>query len=218
MADILDIITSRQSIRKYTQEPVPDEMIDKIIEAGRFAPSGENEQPWHPIIIRDPETRKKIGDLCKIGTGQRGTAEHSLGEDTRFDVYKDPAERARVAEFYYSGMVSLFPANAPLVIVMAGSLKGMMDTPYDLSACIENMLLEAHSIGLGACWVHGPAVYPRIVKKIKELLGIPTGMGDYKVLAIISIGFPSGRRSHPQGRKPSAEFVYWEKFGNTKRS
>ncbi len=166
MADILDIITSRQSIRKYTQDPVPDEMIDKIIEAGRWAPSGENEQPWHPIVIRDPEVRKKIGDLCKIGTGQRGTAEHSLGEDTRFDVYKDPAERARVAEFYYSGMVSFFPASAPLVIVMAGELKGMMDTPYDLSACIQNMILEAHSIGLGTCWVHGPAVYPRIVKKI----------------------------------------------------
>jgi nitroreductase len=217
VADILDIITSRQSIRKYTQEAVPDEMIDKIIEAGRWAPSGENEQPWHPIIIRNPEIRKKIGDLCKIGTGQRGTAEHSLHEDTRFDIYKDPAERARVAEFYYSGMVSTFPADAPLVIVMAGSLKGMMDTPYDLSAMNENMILEAHSLGLGACWVHGPAVYPRIVKKIKELLGIPTGMGDYKVLAIISIGWPAGRRSHPQGRKPSKEFVYWEKFGNIER-
>ena len=113
MADILDIITSRQSIRKYTDEPIPDEMIDKIVEAARWAPSGENEQPWRLVLVRDPETRKKIGDFCKVGTGQRGTAEHCLGEDTRFDVYKDPAERARVAEFYYSGMVSFFPANAP---------------------------------------------------------------------------------------------------------
>jgi len=217
MADILDVISSRQSIRKYTDAPIPDEMIDKIIEAARWAPSGENEQPWHLILVRDPETRKKIGDLCKIGTGQRGTAEHCLGEDTRFDVYEDPADKARVQEFYYSGAVSLFPANAPLVIVFAGELKGMMDTPYDLSACIENAILEAHSLGLGACWVHGPAVYPRIVKKLKELLGIPTGIADYKVLAIVSIGWPSGRRSHPQGRKDPAEFTHWEKFGNKKR-
>ena len=51
----------------------------------------------------------------------------------------------------------------------------MFDVPYDLSACIENMLLEAHSLGLGAVWVHGPAVYPRMVKKLKELLKIPAG-------------------------------------------
>jgi nitroreductase len=217
MADILDVISSRQSIRKYTDEPIPEEMIDKIIEAARWAPSGENEQPWELVIVRDPETRNKIGDFCKIGTGQRGTAEHCLGEDERFDVYTDPAERARVAEFYYSGLVSFFPANAPLVIVVIGSLKGMMDTPYDLSACIENMILEAHALGLGACWVHGPAVYPRIVKQIKEFLGIPSGMGDYKMLAIVSIGWPSGRRSHPQGRKDASEFVHWEKFGNRER-
>lgn len=217
MADILDIISSRQSIRKYTDEPVSDEMIKKIVEAARWAPSGENEQPWHFIIVKDLETRKKIGDLCKVGTGQRGTAEHCLGEDHRFDVYKDPAERARVAEFYYSGMVSYFPANAPVVMVAIGELKGMMDTPYDLSAAIENAILEAHSLGLGACWVHGPAVYPRIVKKIKELLGIPTGMADYKMLAIVSIGWPSGRRSHPQGRKDAREFTHWEKFGNTRK-
>jgi len=218
MADILDIITSRQSIRKYTNEPIPDEMIDKIIEAARYAPSGENEQPWRLIVVRNPETIKKIGQWMKIGTGQRGTAEHCLHEDARFDVYTDPAERQRVAEFYYSGAVSLLPANAPVLIIVIGELKGMMDTPYDLSACIQNMLLEAHSLGLGGVWVHGPAVYPRIVKQLKEMLGIPTGMGDYKMLASVSIGFPRGTRSHPQGRKEAEEFVFWEKFGNTKRS
>ncbi len=218
MADILDIISSRQSIRKYTEEPIPDEMVDKILEAARWAPSGENEQPWHFVVVKDPETRKKIGEYCKVGTGQRGTAEHCLHEDHRFDVYKDPVEKARLQEFYYSGSVSVFPAKAPVVIIAAGSLKGMMDTPYDISAAIQNAILEAHSLGLGACWVHGPAVYPRIVKKLKELLGIPTGMADYKVLAIISIGWPAGKRSHPQGRKERSTFVHYEKFGNTKRA
>ncbi len=217
MADILDIISSRQSIRKYTDEPVPDEMVDKILEAARWAPSGENEQPWHFVVVKDPETRKKIGEYCKVGTGQRGTAEHCLHEDHRFDVYTDPVEKARLQEFYYSGSVSFFPANAPVVIIAAGKVTGMMDTPYDLSAAIQNAILEAHSLGLGACWVHGPAVYPRIVKKLKELLGIPTGMADYKVLAIISVGWPAGKRSHPQGRKERSTFVHFEKFGNMKR-
>ncbi len=218
MPDILDIISSRQSIRRYKPDPIPDEIVDKILEAARWAPSGENEQPWRLIVVRDPETRKKIGDLCKIGTGQRATAEYCLGKmQPRFAGIADPETKARVMKFMYSGEVSLFPANAPLVIVVAGELKGMFDTPYDLSACIENMLLEAHSLGLGACWVHGPAVYPRIVHKLKELLKIPLGIADYKVLAIISFGWSAEARKHPRPKKPVEEIVYWEEFGNRKR-
>jgi len=112
----------------------------------------------------------------------------------------------------------LRPASAPVLIVVAGRLKGMFDVPYDLSACIENMLLEAHSLGLGAVWVHGPAVYPRIVEKLKELLKIPTGMGDYKVIAYVAIGWPAERRKHPRPKLPLEEIVYWEEFGRKERS
>ncbi|MBW1799780.1 MAG: nitroreductase family protein, partial [Deltaproteobacteria bacterium] len=60
MGDILDVITSRKSIRRYQPDPVPDEMIDKILEAARWAPTGENYQPWRFIVIRDPEIKNKI--------------------------------------------------------------------------------------------------------------------------------------------------------------
>ena len=217
--DILDVIASRQSIRRYTSDPVPDELIMKILEAARWAPSGENEQPWKLIVVRNPETRAKIGELSKIGTGQRTCAEYCLGEiEPRFAGIKDPEEKARVLKMMYTGDVSLRPASAPVLIVVAGKLKGMFDVPYDLSACIENMLLEAHSLGLGAVWVHGPAVYPRIVEKLKELLKIPTGMGDYKVIAYVAIGWPAERRKHPRPKLPLEEIVYWEEFGRKERS
>lgn len=211
MADILDVITSRTSIRYYTDKPVPDEMIDKMIEAGRRAPSGENEQPWRLIIVRDKEMIKNISDWCKVGTGQRFTAEHCLGQDTRIDTDERKKE-------LYTGEVSNIPVRAPLVIVVIGEIKGMMDTPYDLSACIENMLLEAHSLGLGAVWIHGPAVYPRIVRKLKEMLSIPTGMADYKMLAVVPVGWPLRQRRYPRPRKESLEFVYWGRFGNKERN
>ena len=53
MQDILDVLISRKSIRRYKPDPVPDEMIDKILEAARWAPSGENYQPWRFVVIRD---------------------------------------------------------------------------------------------------------------------------------------------------------------------
>lgn len=219
MGDILDVISTRQSIRRYTSEPIPDEMIDKILEAARWAPSGENEQPWRLIVVRDPETRRQLGEIARQGTGQRVTAEYCLGQlQPRFEGIKDVEQRESVMKFMYSGEVSRFPATAPLVIVVVGELKGMFDTPYDLSACIENMLLEAHSLGLGACWVHGPAVYPRTAEKLKKLLKVPTGIGEYKVLAMVTFGWPDGKRKHPRPKKNIEDIVYWEEFGRKERS
>lgn len=219
MGDILDVISSRKSIRRYTEDPISDEILDKILEAARWAPSGENEQPWKLIVVRDSETRRKIGEIARIGTGQRMTAEYCLGKlQHRFEDLEDVEKRESLMKFLCTGEVSVFPARAPVVIVVIGSLHGMFDTPYDLCACIENVLLEAHSLGLGACWVHGPAVYPRIVEKLKKLLKIPVGIGEYKLLAIVSLGWPLEERKHPRPKKSLEEIVYWEEFGRTERN
>jgi len=219
MDDIIDVITSRKSIRRYRPDPIPDEMIDKILEAARWAPTGENYQPWRLIVIRDQETRNRIGDLAKLGSGSRMTAWYCMGEmQKRFEGIKDPEKRDRVLKFMYSGEVSEFAKQSPLVIAVIGSLmEGSVDVPYDLSACIENMLLEAHSLGLGACWVHGPVASTRDAKKFKAILGIPTGMGEYKVIAYVAIGWPAEDRKHPRPKKSLEEIVYWENFGNKER-
>jgi len=219
MADILDVITSRKSIRRYKPDPVSDEMIDKILEAARWAPTGENYQPWRFIVIRDQETKDRIGRLAKLGSGSRMTAWHCLGQSQpRFEKIEDPVKRAEVLRFMYSGEVSEFARYAPLVIAVIGTLmEGSVDVPYDLSAAIENMLLEAHSLGLGACWVHGPVASTRDAKKFKEILDIPTGMGEYKVIAYLAFGWPAEKRKHPRPKKPLEDLVYWEKFGRKER-
>jgi hypothetical protein len=124
MRDILDVIVSRKSIRRYKPDPVPDEMIDKILEAARWAPTGENYQPWKFIVIRDPETKNRIGDLAKVGSGSRMTAWYCLGQmQKRFEKIKDPAKRAEVLRFMYSGEVSEFAKHAPVIIVVLGDLQ-----------------------------------------------------------------------------------------------
>lgn len=220
MRDIIDIITSRKSIRRYKPDPVPDEMIDKILEAARWAPTGENYQPWRFIVIRNQETRNKIGDLSKVGSGSRMTAWYCMGHmQKRFEKIADPVKRAEVLRFMYSGEVSEFCKQAPVIIAVIGSLQvGSVDVPYDLSAATENILLEAHALGLGACWVHGPVATTRDAKKFKEILKIPTGMNEYKVIAYVAIGFPAEERKHPRPKLPLKDMVYWEEFGRKERS
>ena len=79
MPDILDVIVSRKSIRRYKPDPVPDEMLDKVLEAARWAPTGENYQPWRFIVVRDQATRNRIADLARLGSGSRMTAWYCMG-------------------------------------------------------------------------------------------------------------------------------------------
>ncbi|MFC1868498.1 nitroreductase family protein [Thermodesulfobacteriota bacterium] len=219
MRDILDVLLSRKSIRRYKPDPVPDDLIDKILEAARWAPTGENYQPWKFIVIKDQETRNRIGDLSKVGSGSRMTAWYCLGQmQKRFEKIKDPVKRAEVLRFMYSGEVSEFCKQAPVIIAVIGDLQiGSVDVPYDLSAATENILLEAHSLGLGACWVHGPVASTRDAKKFKDILKIPTGMGQYKVIAYVAIGWPAEKRKHPRPKLPLEEMVYFEEFGRKER-
>lgn len=64
--DILDLLKSRRSIRIYQDKPIPQDLLLQILEAGRWAPSGANLQPWHFIVVTDPETRKRIGQVARF--------------------------------------------------------------------------------------------------------------------------------------------------------
>ncbi len=213
MADILDVISSRKSIRRYTTDPIPQDLILRILEAGRWAPTGENYQPWKILVVKKPETRAAIARLAKIGTGSRGTAEYSMNLLQRFDGMR-PEDKERALKFYATGEVSEFPSKAPAVIVAIGDLTAdSPDVPYDVCAMMENMILEAHSLGLGACWIHGPAANIRHAIELKKLLKIPAGMGQYKVLAVMSVGWPLEQRRHARPKRPLEDIVYWEEFG-----
>ena len=63
MNDILNLLKSRRSIRKYRNQPVEEEKIQKCLEAARWAPSASNKQPWEFIIVKDEQTRKKLSDI-----------------------------------------------------------------------------------------------------------------------------------------------------------
>ncbi len=90
--DILNLLKSRRSVRLYQDKPVPQELLLQILEAGRWAPTGANLQPWHFIVVTDPETRKRIGEVARfffIKSSHAGKAPVLLilGFDTRKGKY-----------------------------------------------------------------------------------------------------------------------------------
>ncbi|MGD8815185.1 MAG: nitroreductase family protein, partial [Anaerolineales bacterium] len=137
----MKIIHDRRSIRDYSDEPVSEEHIRMILEAGRLAPSGENAQPWRFIVVRDPDTRDRLGAVARGGSGRRFTAEYVTKKmHERFSTLEDEEKKKAIFEKLTSGSVSAFLSKAPLNIVVCGK-KDVWDMPYDTSAAIENMLL-----------------------------------------------------------------------------
>ncbi len=165
----MKVIQDRRSIREFTAEPVSDQDLDMILEAARQAPSGENAQPWRFIIVKDEETRKKMGAMAGGGSGRRFTAEFVTKKmQERFASLQDEAKKQAAFEKLTSGQVSAFMADAPVNIVVCGK-KDVWDMPYDTSAAIENMLLMVTALGLGACWVIAPCIDIRDEERIKAL-------------------------------------------------
>lgn len=206
----MKVIQDRRSIRDYTDEPVSEQDLGMILEAARLAPSGENAQPWRFIVVKDPETRKKLGALAGGGSGRRFTAEFVTKKmQERFSSLQDEEKKKAAFQKLTSGQVSAFLAAAPVNIVVCGK-KDVWDLPYDTSAAIENMLLMVTALDLGACWVIAPCIDIRDEELIKEILGVPEG---FKIISIISIGHPT-RPHRPRPRLAINELVFKEKWGD----
>jgi nitroreductase len=205
----MKVIQDRRSIREWTEEPISDQDLAMILEAGRLAPSGENAQPWRFIVVKDAATRKKLGALAGGGSNRRFTAEFVTQQmQERFANLQDEAKKKAAFEKLTSGQVSAFLANAPLNIVVCGK-KDVWDMPLDTSAAIENMLLMVAALGLGACWVIAPCIDIRDEERVKALLNIPEG---FKAVSVISIGRPT-RPHRPRPRMPINQLVFSEKWG-----
>jgi nitroreductase len=207
----LKVILDRRSIREFTPDPVSDSDLDKILEAARQAPSGENAQPWRFIIVKDEGTRKKLGAIAGGGSGRRFTAEFVTKKmQERFSNLEDEAKKKAAFQKLTSGQVSAFLADAPVNIVIVGK-KDVWDMPYDTSAAIENILLIVTALGLGACWVIAPCIDIRDEERIKTILGIPE---EFKAVSILSVGHPT-RPHRPRPRIPIKDLVFSEKWAES---
>ncbi len=167
-------IMTRASVRTYSDKPVEDEKIDKLLHAGMAAPSAVNIQPWHFVVVKDKAMLKKIAEA----TPNAGMAK-----------------------------------NAPLAIVVCGDMtnekEGMVREFWsqDVSAATENILLQAHAMGLGAVWT---GTYPdkQRCTAISKLLNLPNHIIPF---CTVVIGYPKGDTAPKDKWKP--ENVSYDSFG-----
>ncbi len=130
--DAMEAILTRRSTRRMKAELPPRELIEQVVEAGRAAPSGHNSQWTHFIVITDPEVLARLAELVQATIDARAAA-----GDTAV-----PARSGR--PFHY---------DAPVLIVTANRI-GYFNNIADSACALENMMIAANALDLGACWVN----------------------------------------------------------------
>ena len=207
---MMDVIYKRRSVRRFTDEPVAEEDIKVILEAARWAPSGENSQGWRFIVIKNKEIIQKLGEISGDGSARRFTGEFvSKRLHSRFTGLDDEAKKKKVFEKLMSGNVSRFVSTAPVVIAVVGK-KDVWDVQLDNAAAIENMLIMVSALGLGATWVIAPCTDIRDEIEVNRLLAVNK---DFKVISIVPVGHMENLpKARP--RLKLEEVTFENKMGN----
>ena len=183
--ELFEAIKTRRSIRRFQDKPVEDGKLQKIFEAMQQAPSWANMQCWRFIIVKDPETKKKI-------------SEYSYVEK----IFAPMGYKANPSQ---KGL-----SEAPVVLIacadpsQSGQIRGQEYYLTDIGIASQNLMLAARAEGLGTVMV---GLYDE--DKIRELLTVPDSI---RVVGLFPLGYPRDEKKEGPPRKPLEEIVFNEQW------
>jgi nitroreductase len=206
--ELFDIIHSTRAMRRLKPDPVPDELIRKILQSAQCAPNGGNTQRWRFLVIKDPKIKQQVQVYYKRAFDEV-IGPRYLSSKPPAGVSKESYVRQHAAVQYLTDHFH----EAPVWIVACleeGTAAPTRWSGASIYPAVQNMLLTARALGLGATLTTRHLMYE---KEAEAALGLPPGVHSY---AIIPIGYPLGKFG-PVGRGPLADIVYQDRWGQPYR-
>lgn len=216
MADLYSVMRCAPSTRRFTDQPVPREMVERVLENARFAPSGGNRQGWRVIVIADAGTRKQLAELYRPhwnaymeATG--GRAALDAGEASGL-----PSGRLRMLAAADQFAHNFDQAPVHLLVCVALEALAVTDAGLDRQSIVggasvypfvQNVLLGLRAEGLGAAFT---TLLVPAEPKLRELLDIPDGVA---VAGDIALGYRADPWPRRLSRRPVESFTFGERFG-----
>jgi len=210
--DFLEMVMKRRSIRSFKPDPVPDDDIEKIIDAARWSPSGANSQPWEFVVVKDNNTKEKIYEII-ASQGNLNRKVEQLRQPELMHRMGEPGQRPGYM-------------NAPVFIVACGDPRLKLCFPNSvaltpswshdnlisgMASAFLYMHLAAYTLGIATQWVS--SVHPVLVQAmVKSFLGIPEELEIYDMMAL---GYAAGQPRNKVTRS-RGDMVHREKFDLSK--
>ncbi|MEA3240076.1 MAG: nitroreductase family protein [Pseudomonadota bacterium] len=180
--DSLEFLLTRRSIRKFTDQEVDNETLQKVIEAARYAPSWANTQCWEFIVVRNQEVKKQLSQALPEGNPARKSV-------TQAPVVMAVLGKHELSGYYKGGVATN---------------KGDTWYMYDVGLASQNLALAAHSLGLGSVIL---GLFDAAAAE--KVLSVPEGIS---LVTLMPLGYPEKTPSRAPSRKPICEFVYLNKY------
>jgi nitroreductase len=199
--DVLSAIKKRRSIRSFRPDRIPDEIMDKLLEAIRLAPSGGNRQPYRFIIVRDKDTKAKLAAACRWYPGR--PQGHGFVAEAPVVIVACGSEGSAVVRYYKDEQVTLTIGREVPAEIDKNSADYQSVMEIDLAIALDHFTLVAAEEGLGTCWI--AALDER---EIKRLLAVPE---DRRVLVVMPVGYTDSW-PEPRPRKPLERIICYDKY------
>lgn len=168
--DFMDISKKRVTVRKFSQTPVEDEKIEKILEAGRWSPTAVNGQPQRILVLNTPESLAKVKEFC------------SFGYDPKYvELAKECDDQGKL-NFYYGAPLVLF-VSYDKSVCWTHPQSGKSSGATDATIVATHMMLEAASLDLGSVWI---SYFDE--EKARTLLELPE---NWQPVCMLYIGYPA---------------------------
>ena len=222
LTGVEQVVYTRRSTRVYKSDPVPKELINRVLEAGRFAPSAGNCQGWKFVVLTDKtlmdelseSTLKFLNLFTKLYQGKdpfRSTIKKSLAflKPEGIDQRPMVAMQALLTPKFGDKKLSAF-FDAPVAILLLPHHQHISDASLGIGICAQNMVLAAHSLGLGTCYVGFIATSLNMDPKTKKKFGARLGIEwPYdSVGTVLTMGYPAIKVDKPVEREtPRIQWV-----------
>ena len=196
MTDLFDVVHRQRACRSFSDEPVGDQLVERLLDAATFAPSAENRQPWVFVVVRDPEVRAKVHDLTERAWAGGGRA---MAESRLDDALLEEVDRGITGGGY---------RGAPVLVVVAADTDRCLDATIASSIfpATQNVLLAATALGLGSALT---TLTTAFADELSALLALPRSVVPQ---VVIPLGHPARPLGAPR-REPFAEHTHRDRYG-----
>ena len=199
--DLFEIMHTMRAMRRLKPDPVPDELIKKVLQAGACAPNGGNTQRWRFLVIKDTKIKQGVQVWYKRAfdevVGPRYLKSNPPPGVTREQYNRQHAAVEYLTDHFHEAPVWIVPC-------MEGA-NPSRTAGSSIYPAVQNMLLAARALGFGATLT---TLYLNLEKEVEAALGLPSDVHSY---ALIPIGYPMGRFG-PVRRVPLADVTYGDRW------
>ena len=195
---VLDAIRGRRSVRRYLPGEVPDEAVERVLEAARWAPSPHGRPPWRFAVVRRDETKERLADA--MGDEWRANLEMD-GQDAEVVQRRLEGSRRRLLDAPVLVLLCLYLEDLDAYPDPARQENETTMAVQSLGAAAQNALLAAYDEGLDAGWMCAPLFAP---EKVVEALGLDKSLVPH---ALLTLGYADGDPPKRRERRPLEDLV-----------